>query len=280
LLPVAAASLLLPLAVCAVIGAQASLPKGRRRWWSRPLVALLYFLQPVVRGWERYQGRLSLHRETATARETLDSVTLRDSPVSLNEVRYWSTRRLDRVEFVTRIIRELDQRGWPNRSDIGWSEFDVEVYGNRWSAVQLITVAEDHPGKRQLIRCRLRARWSLHATVVFWLVVALETIVVGYFGGWLSWIALLLLTLPLFAYYLHRQKRNQQSLLIVFLDGLAKELGLLRIPSDSEAQRPAQKPAAAPVEPPEDSPFRTRGDTQAPKDPNTPIPENPARQIG
>lgn len=280
LLPVAAASLLLSLAVCTVIGVQANLPKDRRRWWSRPLVALLYFLQPIARGWERYQGRLSLHREMATARETLDSVTLRDSPVSLSEVRYWSTRRLDRVEFVLRIIRELDQRGWPNRSDIGWSEFDVEVYGNRWSAIQLITVAEDHPGKRQLLRCRLRARWSLHATVVFWLVVALETIVVGFFGGWLSWIALLLLTLPLFAYYLHRQKRNQQSLLIVFLDGLAKELGLLRIPSDSEAQRVPQKPVRVPVEPPEGSPFKAGRNTQSHQDPNNQLPESPARPIG
>jgi hypothetical protein len=122
LLPVAVASLLIPMSICVVIGAQAALLKGRKRWWSRPLVALLYFLQPIVRGWQRYQGRLSLHRAATTARETLDSVTLRDSPVSLNEVSYWTTRRLDRVEFVTRIIRELDQRGWPNRSDIGWSE--------------------------------------------------------------------------------------------------------------------------------------------------------------
>jgi hypothetical protein len=59
---------------------------------------------------------------------------------------------------------------------------------------------------------------------------------------------------------------------------LAKELGLLRIPTDFEAQRPAKAPAA-PVEPPEDSPFKAGRSTQIPKDPNTQLPESPARQI-
>jgi len=261
LLPVAITSLLIPLAVCAVAGAQASVPKGRRRWWSRSLVALLFFLQPIVRGWERYQGRLSLSPTGEPSRENLDSVTLRDGSASLNEARYWAEKRLERVEFVARILRELDHRNWPNRSDIGWSEFDVEAYGNRWSAVQLITAAEDHPRGRQLIRCRLRARWSLHAKVVFWLLTALEAIVVGFFGGWS---ALLLLTLPLFAYFLHRQKRHLQSLLIVFLDGLAKELKLIKIPANqssapsaSVTDAPANKTAPLRVELPQLPPSET-----------------------
>lgn len=232
LLPLAVASLLLPLAVCTVAGAQATLPKGRRRWWSRPLVALLFFLQPIVRGWERYQGRLSLLPDREPSRENLDSVALRDSAGSLEEARYWAAQRLERLDFVGRILRELDAQHWPNRSDIGWSEFDVEIYGSRWSVVQLITVAEDHPRGRQLFRCRLRARWSLHARVVFWLLAAVEALVVGFFGGWS---ALVLLTLPAFAYFLHRQKRGLQSQLIVFLDALAKELELIKVPMNQPA---------------------------------------------
>lgn len=244
LFPVAITSLLIPLTVCVVAGAQAAIPKARRRWWSRPLVAWLFFLQPIVRGWQRYQGRLSLWPTSEPSRENLDSVALRDSPGSLGEVRYWSERRLERVEFVARVLRELDQHHWPNRSDIGWSEFDVEVYGNRWSAVQLVTAAEDHPKARQLIRCRLRARWTLHARVVFWLVAALIAIVVGVFGGWS---ALLVLALPAFAYYLHRQKRNLQSQLIVFLDQLAKELNLIKVPKHPAAASTTTPVATAPT---------------------------------
>jgi GT2 family glycosyltransferase len=254
LFPVAIASLLIPLGVCLIAGAQAPLPKNRSRWWSRPLVALLFFLQPIVRGWERYQGRLSLLPRTEVSRENLDSVTLRNGTESLGQVSYWAEQRIERLQLVARILRELDQRNWPNRSDIGWSEFDVEVYGNRWSAVQLVTVAEDHPRGRQLIRCRLHARWSLHARVVFWLLTALEAIVVGFFGGWS---ALLLLTLPLFVYFAHRQKRSLQSQLIVFLDGLAKELKLIRIPANQTPNTPpgtattAGRPAPIRVELPQ-----------------------------
>src|SRR6185295_13071770 len=105
----------------------------------------------------------------------------------------WVERRTERVEFVAAIIEELDRRRWPNLSDIGWSEFDVEIFGNRWSTLQLTTVSEDHPRDRQMLRCRLRARWSLQAKVVFWSLLALDALVIGFFGSWLNWLGLLLL---------------------------------------------------------------------------------------
>ena len=71
---------------------------------------------------------------------------------------------------------------------------------------------------------------SLQAHVAFWSLLGLEALVVGFLGGWQKWLALLLLTLPLFAYFLARQKRNLQSLVIVFLDELAKEWRLLKFP--------------------------------------------------
>jgi len=244
LLPLAVASLLIPLGVCVVSGAQASLPKNKLRWWSRPLVALLFFLQPIVRGWARYAGRLRLGSLAEPSRETLDSVTLRDSDESLRDVRYWTNRPLDRAQFVARLIEELNARGWPNRSDIGWSEFDVEIYGNRWAHLQLTTVAEDHPRGQQLIRCRLQARWSLVARVVFWSLVGIEALMLGIFGGWKQWLVLSLLTLPAFAYFLSRQKRNLQSLVVVFLDELVKPWHLQKIAAD-DAEQCATEPSAS-----------------------------------
>ena len=148
------------------------------------------------------------------------------------------------MDFVAKLLRALEQRGWPHRSDIGWSEFDAEIFGNRWSHVQLITAAEDHPRGRQLIRCRLRARGSMQATAAMWLLLALEVIIVGFFGGWLWALGAVTVTLPACAYFLSRQKRKIQSQLISFLDELAKGLQLIKIPTDQMVEPPAAPPAA------------------------------------
>jgi cellulose synthase/poly-beta-1,6-N-acetylglucosamine synthase-like glycosyltransferase len=119
LLPLAIASLALSLGVCAAAGAQAELPRNKRRWWSRPLVALMFFLQPIARGWARYQGQLGLPSLPHANRETLDSISLRGGHFSLKETRYWGEQTVERIEFVKSVLECLDRAGWPNKSDIG-----------------------------------------------------------------------------------------------------------------------------------------------------------------
>ena len=55
---------------------------------------------------------------------------------------------MDRVDFVQRILHRLDQQGWEIKADAGWSDFDVEIFGSRWSHLQLATVAEPHAGRQ------------------------------------------------------------------------------------------------------------------------------------
>jgi hypothetical protein len=240
LLPMAVTSLLISLGVCVAAGAQAALPRARRRWWSRPMVGLLFFLQPLVRGWARYRGRLMLVPAPLAAQPTLDSLALRDSRQSLRERQYWAEQRLDRLAWAADILRRLDQQGWPNKPDIGWSDYDVEVYDTRWSRLQLTTAAEEHPRGRQLIRCRLRPRWALRTKVAFWALCGFELLLCGFVGPRLPWLWCLLLTLPLFAWFLRREQRNLQSLAAVFLDDLAKEWGLNKVQPESADSTPAR----------------------------------------
>ncbi len=237
-LPMAITSLLLSLGACIAAGVQASLPRTKRRWWSRPLVGLLFFLQPIVRGWARYRGRLMPRLAPLAAQPTLESIALRNSRQSLRELDYWAEQRIDRIALAADILRRLSNQGWPNRPDIGWSDYDVEIYDTRWSKLQLATVAEEHPRGKQLIRCRLRPRWSLRGRAAFWLLCGFELLLCGFFGARLPWLWLLLLTLPLFAWFLRRQQRNLQSLIAVFLDNLAKEWRLTRVQPKSAGQPP------------------------------------------
>jgi GT2 family glycosyltransferase len=244
LLPMAISSLLLSLGMCVAAGAQAALPRMQRRWWSRPLVGMLFFLQPIVRGWARYRGRLLPRPAPQAAQQTLDSVALRNSKQSLREVSYWAEQRLDRLALAADILHRLNQQGWPNKSDIGWSDYDVEVYDTRWSKLQLITVAEEHPQGKQLIRCRLRARWALRTRVAFWSLCGFEFLICGLMGPRLPWLWALLLTLPLFAWFIRGQQRNLQSMIVVFLDDLAKEWRLTKVQPQSDSQPPTEPTGA------------------------------------
>jgi len=196
----------------------------------------------------------------------IDSVALRDSQQSLGEVQYWAERRLNRFEFIEDVLRRLDQQGWPNKSDIGWSDYDVEIYGNRWSNLQLTTVAEEHPPGKQLIRCRLRARWSLAATVAFWSLCGFELLVLGFAGNWLRWWVwlLLLIPVPAFFWFLRHEQRNLQSMIVVFLDEVAKEWKMIKVRPQSET---GPTPANAREKTDQKSPFRE------PVSPKLPAPE-------
>ena len=241
LFPLALTSLLISLGVCVAAAAQADLPKKKTLWWSRPLVAILFFLQPIVRGWARYQGRLMIRSTPLAAQQTLDSIALRQSKRPLREVSFWTEKPIDRLALVADILRLLDEQGWPNKSDIGWSEYDLEIYGSRWSTLQLTTVAEEHPQGKQLIRCRLLTRWSLQAKVAFWSLCGFELLLLGFVGAWLPWLWLILITLPLFVWFLRREQRNLQSMITVFLDELAKTWKMTKVQPEADQKQP--KPA-------------------------------------
>jgi GT2 family glycosyltransferase len=246
LLPLAVTSLLVSVAVCIAAGLQAALPKKKICVWSRPLVAMLFFLQPIVRGLARYQGRLGLRRAPLAAQQTLDSLALRHSDLSLRRVQYWAEPPIDRLAFVSAILRRLDHQGWPNKSDVGWNEYDVEVYGSRWCNLQITTVSEDHAVGKQMIRCRLRAKWSLQAKVVFWSLCGFELLVLGFVRTKIPWLWLLLLTLPFLALFLRHEQRNLQSMLAILLDELAKEWHLKKVSSSKPAREPAPEKTSAP----------------------------------
>jgi glycosyltransferase involved in cell wall biosynthesis len=229
LFPFALTSIFFSLGVCIVAAAQADIPRNKRRFWSRPMVALLFFLQPIVRGWARYQGRLSLGPTPKAAVETFQSLALKDRPEALDHVEYWSDTTMDRLDFVRRILLRLEQQGWEVKPDTGWSNFDAEIFGSRWAQLQLSTVAEPHAGGKQLLRCRLRTAWSLSAKVAICSILGFELVVIGFVWHALWQIWFLLLTVPAFAWYVNRERRDLQRLISVILDDIARKLGIAKL---------------------------------------------------
>jgi len=243
LAPLSITAALVQLAVCIAAAAQADLPPRRKTFWSPPMVALLFFLQPIVRGWARYQGRLSVQRRPLAQYENLDSLSLLGRGGALGHLQYWDDKGIDRIRFLQAIMKRLDERDWPNKVDLGWNNYDLEIYGSRWAHLQLITATEVIGAHKQLIRCRLRTVWTLFARAVFWGSTGVELLVIGFFGTLFPWLWAVLLTLPLMAWWQTRQQRNLRRLIAAFLDDVAKDVGLTRV---QKQPLPAAPAAASP----------------------------------
>ncbi len=239
------ASLLASLGLCVMAGVQAPIPRNKRKPWSRPLVALLFFLQPVVRGMARYQERLRLGQASLASRETLDTLELKQRQSRFDEVTYWSTNGRDRFAFIAAVVRALDAMSWENRTDAGWSDYDVEVRGGRWCHLQLITAGEDHGGGRQLIRCKLRPVWSLPAKVAFCAAAGVQLLVIGVLSSTYPWLWAILLSMGGVVWFLGQQEKDSQRIISKFLDDVAGELGITKIPSPTRQAPPVAPPKAS-----------------------------------
>jgi glycosyltransferase involved in cell wall biosynthesis len=234
-LPLACAAILLTFGVCVLAGAQAELPVDKSRLWSKPLVGLLFFLQPIVRGFARYRGRIGVPNsppESWTQHEALERLP---RTTSLDQACYWSDVGIDRHTFLATVLRCLDQQGWQSKTDQGWNDYDVEIYGNRWSQCQITTVSEGIlPG---LVRCRLRPLMSLPAKLLLASFLAIELLVIGVMQTDFPWIWLVLLTLPILAWWLEQEKKDLQRLVAAFLDEVARGHRMQRMEWDAPRKR-------------------------------------------
>lgn len=237
---VAVAVLTPPLLACVAAG-RAILPAGRTRWWSRPFLALLFYLQPLVRGMARHHARLSLPAAARASETSLEAEASLYSAAPAGERAYWSNTWRDRQEWIHRIVKTLEEHGWPCRADTGWSDFDLEVHGTRWARLELVTVAELTAEAPQTLRCRLRRRWTLSAGLAFWGLLGLEALLFGIFD--VNWKGLWIppVTLGALAWFLRREGRALQCRLGVLLDLVAKEWGLA-IPGAGLPDSPSPNP--------------------------------------
>jgi len=145
-----------PIALAGVAAAQAPAPRHRHLLW-RPLIALLHYRQPIVRGWARYAVRLKakvLKREARGYRRPDKLPFDSQDPYTL---RYWSKYE-DRFALLTAIVSEIRAAGWRVRLDSGWNPWDLEIYASRYVKVRVTTATEKHHNVGMLTRVRVPLR--------------------------------------------------------------------------------------------------------------------------
>ncbi len=243
LLPLALLALLAPVGVSIAAAWQAHLPIRKTRAWSRPLIAFLFYLQPLVRGWARYHGRFTQRPKTLSELESLDSLSLKRQRTVLDEASYWADSKLDRYGFIQCVLERLAVMDWPVKTDSGWQGFDLEVLGNRWSRLQVLTVAEAHASHRWLLRCRLRSCWTFTAKLCFFGTLAALVLFISLWGKAAWWKWSLLLSLVGLAGWFHQQNRSLKRIVAAGMDEVAKRMNMVKLSPQSETGGCPQKPA-------------------------------------
>jgi O-antigen biosynthesis protein len=227
LVPVAAATLCVSLGTCALAAAQANLPRHKKRFWSRPLVALLFFLQPIVRGWARFKWRLNLlSGRKQIPMEPVGSTASSELP---DTVVYWSDGNISRYHFVNAILSKLEQAGWTFKTDTGWTTYDVEIPAHLWTQLRLTTVSEELEHGKMNFRCRIEGFWTLAAKIFAALIFAVVFSLVTLFAEQMPWIWMTLTALPLVCWLLEDERQARERALAAVIDSTAKDQSLTRL---------------------------------------------------
>jgi GT2 family glycosyltransferase len=233
---VAAASLIWPMAWLAVAGMlglsftvaglQAHQVRVDAKYDSivcRLLVAVLCYVQPLIRGWSRYHTRLFSYRPPI-ADPAFSEVSRQRLPLLGSRTRlYWSESGVRRTALLASIINYLNEHGWGKTIDSGWQDWDLEVYCHPWTILQICTAEEDHGGSKRLIRVRYRRRLR-DVTKIAGMTALLLTGFAAFFQDWgLAAIAGVLFTGCIGA-WVRGTYRAAEAVAVV--DGLAQQLEL------------------------------------------------------
>jgi O-antigen biosynthesis protein len=165
--------LLLTWAMCIKGGLSAPIDKRFDNLKARALIALLIYLGPLLRGWERLRWRLKgmpplrpADRMPPQQRGWLD---WRGCAFVLS---YWSETGTEKEAVIGALMRELAAANLPHVLDTGWSDWDVAIDGNAVATARVTAAEENHGADKRLlrVRCALRptplTRWVLGGLAV------------------------------------------------------------------------------------------------------------------
>ena len=224
MLPLAFASMALSLGVCSLAAAQADFPPNKTRLWSRPLVAWLFFLQPIVRGWARYRTRL--HLRSASFPGFLEVTPFARQAEATQQLCFWSRNGVDRYAFLKTIFHGLARQNVQVTPDSGWDRYDVEIIASPWADSSLTTASEYLEEGRIFLRCRLRVKWSILAITLFALLSGIEFLLINHFAKIQPWSGVMLPSLPVVAWFFEDECRHQSAMMANVIRSAVSELKL------------------------------------------------------
>lgn len=143
----------------------APLPKGHP-WWCRLLVACLYVLQPILRGWHRMTYLLS-NKRLPGMQVSEASIALTGKRISATErdLYFQSDEALGRELLLEVLVNEAKRAGWHGDFDNAWSDWDIKLVGDRWHDITIRTATEELGWPRRFTRARCAVQETVFSDV-------------------------------------------------------------------------------------------------------------------
>ena len=158
-----AVPLLVTWVMCINGALKAPIDKRFRGVKARALVALLIYLGPILRGWERLKWRL---REMRTREPAAEAVPEARQPARLAwrertfYLSYWSERGDEKELLLGGLMRFLTPQKYFIVADQGWNDWDLKIARGLWSRALVLVCAENHGGMKRLLQVRCAMRLS------------------------------------------------------------------------------------------------------------------------
>jgi GT2 family glycosyltransferase len=128
---------------------------------ARALVAVLIYLGPLLRGWERIKWRIKLMRTEPHIEpdevEQRAHIAWRSGAFLLS---YWSETAAEKEVLLGGLMDFLLPQKYFVVPDAGWSDWDLKIARGLWSRALITVCTENHGGAKRLLRVRCAMRMS------------------------------------------------------------------------------------------------------------------------
>jgi GT2 family glycosyltransferase len=148
---------------------RAPIDKRFRGIKARALLAVLIYLGPILRGWERLKWRI---KEMKAPEPTggLEATTIQEARLSLKErafyLSYWSEKGQEKEGLLGGLMRFVAPQKYFVVADQGWNDWDLKIARGLWSRALVLVCTENHGGDKRLLRVRCAMRLSRFAAFV------------------------------------------------------------------------------------------------------------------
>jgi len=128
---------------------------------ARSLVALLIYLGPLLRGWERLKWRFkTMQTHDHVGFGPVDQrarLSWLDRAFTLS---FWDETGAEKEVLLGGLMDFLMPQKYFVVADTGWSKWDLKIARGLWSRALVTVVAENHGGEKRLMRARVALRLS------------------------------------------------------------------------------------------------------------------------